>query len=487
MGRGRSMVAGVSFAATLLAPTAAAGAPSDAALQVRPGVGPPTSAVGVHGTGFTPAETVDLAFDRDQVGSAVADGAGAFSAEIVVPASALPGGHHVGARGESSLLSARARFIVRSDWRSFCFDQARTCDNPYENVIGASNACRLTRVWTGTVCCEAVIAGRALYTSSWQPYQGSYAYAIDRDTGQLLWSSTLVPPGPDYGGAGIPVAGGRAVYVPSGTALDALDPETGSILWTANGVTESGDSPVEVGDVVIVSAGNPDFILSALDVRTGGVRWSVGQGAGVEAVAGGVLYTGFSNPDYGGTLLTARDPETGSVLWQRGVSYSGGGVTQILDGLIVLADPFTGTRAFRLTDGAPVWQHRNIMAWRVIPMGGTLYATPTGGGGAPSSPVWFLRAAAYTRCGYPWIDGSVLRRRTFDVGPAGLRSGGRRTAHREPRVRPPHGDRPPSRHRAHVRDLDLAHVGGRPYLARGPAAHGARAALSASRGRGEDG
>ncbi len=56
-------------------------------------VGPPTTMTRVKGSGFGAGEAIDVYFDATDEVLAVGDGTGAFSLQIVVPASATAGNH----------------------------------------------------------------------------------------------------------------------------------------------------------------------------------------------------------------------------------------------------------------------------------------------------------------------------------------------------------------------------------------------------------
>jgi hypothetical protein len=99
----------------------------------------------------TAAKAVAVRFDGVRVASAVAGSAGKFSLAVTVPASALPGLHTVEAIGDASGSSARAPFRVRTDSLQGCFEAARSCFNPYENVIDQAGAGALAAAWRAAV------------------------------------------------------------------------------------------------------------------------------------------------------------------------------------------------------------------------------------------------------------------------------------------------------------------------------------------------
>src|SRR5206468_6557090 len=103
------------------------------------------------GSGFAGGEVVALYFDGARIGSVVAGPTGKFNTRIVVPAAARPGDHSVEAVGQASGASARAVFLVRTDWLQGCFDGGRSCFNPFENVLGPGNAGALAVRWRAAV------------------------------------------------------------------------------------------------------------------------------------------------------------------------------------------------------------------------------------------------------------------------------------------------------------------------------------------------
>ena len=105
-----------------LVATAAPAAATAATIALHPTSGQPTVRVTVQGAGFGAIEHVDVSFDATPVTTATTDGNGSFSAAFRVPSSATPGVHAVIAKGETSGLRARARFLVTRPWLGFRFD-----------------------------------------------------------------------------------------------------------------------------------------------------------------------------------------------------------------------------------------------------------------------------------------------------------------------------------------------------------------------------
>lgn len=156
-------------------------------------------------------------------------------------------------------------------------------------------------------------------------------YALDPDTGAVLWQ-TLVGPGSSLGGIEWGSASdGKRIYVAivnfygipytarglpdygSAGSLAALDPATGAVLWQVadpNGSINLG--PVAVSNGVVYAgsmAGDPSAPnMFALDAATGATLWSFASGASVIAgatIVGGTVYwgSGYTNlgiPGYTG-------------------------------------------------------------------------------------------------------------------------------------------------------------------------------------------
>src|SRR5207247_7239329 len=128
-------------------------------LRLSPNGGPPTTVTEVQGIGFGPSEIVDITFDGTPVGSTTTTAEGAFSLQVNVPASALPGPHTVEAVGETSGASADANFSVSTPWGQRGFDAGASNWNPFENVLTPSTVPGLTSRWTETGVLAAVARG----------------------------------------------------------------------------------------------------------------------------------------------------------------------------------------------------------------------------------------------------------------------------------------------------------------------------------------
>ncbi|HEX5095994.1 MAG TPA: PQQ-binding-like beta-propeller repeat protein, partial [Acidimicrobiia bacterium] len=162
--------------------------------------------------------------------------------------------------------------------------------------------------------------------------KGGVYHALDRDTGEIAWETTLTP-GSVFGGeigsgafvddrlVVVSNVGDPASNAPTNVAkVFALDPETGDILWEADQFDGLIFGPVSaVPGVAFV--GTNTGKLAALDTETGAERWSfqapapVGGGASIVdgRVVWGYGFTLFDGPGQGGVLsFTVPDDTTAS-------------------------------------------------------------------------------------------------------------------------------------------------------------------------------
>jgi polyvinyl alcohol dehydrogenase (cytochrome) len=158
-------------------------------------------------------------------------------------------------------------------------------------------------------------------------------YALDPDTGNVLWAKQ-VGPGSSLGGIEWGSASdGKRIYVaianlygiPYGSpslgsagSWAALDPETGEILWQVpdpNGAIDIGPMTVVNG---VVYAGSMGFSTSAsepktmlaLDATSGKTLWSFAPGSSVNAgatIVNGIVYWGSGYAHLGPTLGTGNN------------------------------------------------------------------------------------------------------------------------------------------------------------------------------------
>ncbi|MYW70232.1 PQQ-binding-like beta-propeller repeat protein [Streptomyces sp. SID8379] len=146
---------------------------------------------------------------------------------------------------------------------------------------------------------------------------GVLAASVDPRDGTVRWRRPAS--GSGGGSAPAPVLSGGAVLAldPDTSRLRALDPDTGGTLWSMDVSAYRGEVQ-PVADKVILAA--PDGTLTAVDGATGERLWRHGLGAagpGLSYVGGDLAYAVTLASDGVNTQVSAVDPETGAVRWQR--------------------------------------------------------------------------------------------------------------------------------------------------------------------------
>src|SRR5262245_7869886 len=158
----------------------------------------------------------------------VKSGFGAALVAVLVLASAPT----VGAYG---LTGAQRRTPAQAvtDWAEFRFDQGNTGFNVAESVLGAANVAGLELAWDRDL--ESFITGGSspvlkdgvLYVAAEQGYDG-HVFALDPETGTTLWTTALKY----VTSLSTPaVAQGKLVIGSGDSDVYALDVATGAVAW----------------------------------------------------------------------------------------------------------------------------------------------------------------------------------------------------------------------------------------------------------------
>jgi outer membrane protein assembly factor BamB len=313
-------------------------------LALEPAVGPPTSLVKAKGSGFAAGEVVALYFDGARVGSDVASRTGKVNSRLSVPVSARPGEHTVEAIGQASGVSARAAFLVRTDWLQGCFDAGRSCFNPYENVLGPANVAGLAPAWRAQVGADgkssSVYANGKLFVGTLTGLLG-----LDPATGAIIINDRSGPvtgtPAVIRGFDPQPDPPGKVIFGTGDGVLHALS-TSGEPLWQV-GLGAVPASPLVaqgIGDPnvrVVVGAGNTLFAFDG----NGGRLWATVLEGGAITKAAAVM-TVPPEPEElvvaVGNTLYALDATTGAVIWASTPSRSRLGAPAIGDPTLI-GDP----------------------------------------------------------------------------------------------------------------------------------------------------
>lgn len=135
-------------------------------------------------------------------------------------------------------------------------------------------------------------------------------WALDRDTGEVVWQATVSPAGFLGGMEGSSAVANNVVVVPAtdwpdfdGPAkglISAYDADSGLRRWTAEQEGFPAASPVAISEDVVFHAGF-DGILHAYALSNGNEAWKSDLGASASggiAVADGVVVVGAATPEF---------------------------------------------------------------------------------------------------------------------------------------------------------------------------------------------
>jgi outer membrane protein assembly factor BamB len=238
-----------------------------ASITVSPTSGDPGSQTTVSGSGFTPGETVNLAFDAAALTSATADGNGTFTKTVTIPSGATLGAHTLTATGATSNHAASATFTVSVSWSQFHRSPGHAGENPLEASITSGTAQNLLQTYASasigaTDASPAVVAGVAYIGS-----ESDVLYALDAGSGAVLWrasgsaSAAEASPAVADGFVFVGADDGTLEAFPAG----GCGSSTCAPAWTATVGDGTPSSPAVSGNVVYV--GGSDGRLYAFDAH----------------------------------------------------------------------------------------------------------------------------------------------------------------------------------------------------------------------------
>jgi outer membrane protein assembly factor BamB len=175
------------------------------------------------------------------------------------------------------------------------------------------------------------VVGDRLYTMGLRGDQ-ELLLAVDTRNGSEVWHAAAGPKYPNGWGDGprmTPTVHDGLVYALGGQGLlICANAKDGKIVWQKSLVADLGgklqswgytESPLIVGNRVIVTPGGPKGTLAALDRKTGSLLWQGSELTDEVQYASPILIT-HSGKQQIVQLVTKHffgtDPETGKVLWQ---------------------------------------------------------------------------------------------------------------------------------------------------------------------------
>ncbi|MDQ0941609.1 PQQ-binding-like beta-propeller repeat protein [Streptomyces sp. V1I1] len=264
-------------------------------------------------------------------------------------------------------------------------------------------------------------AGSGLYCTA----PGIKATRLNPADGKTLWSAKTGDSAAQTDEGMTPVLAGGLLQVvaPGGDRLEALDPESGEVSWDVDISRYSTVRPA--GDVVLLVTDGG--VVRAVDAATGKERWTRqrgGRGSQWVASTGGDGPALAVTPSADGTstLVSAVDPASGDLLWEKRVkgtlspARSVGGFLYLLsantDGFtdaVVRLDTAGKPRAVRrIPLPAPVDQAQATVAGDTVYLsgsGGALLALGTGG--TKPAQLWRLETSV-THLSRPAADARAV-------------------------------------------------------------------------------
>ena len=175
------------------------------------------------------------------------------------------------------------------------------------------------------------VANGKLYTMGLRGGR-EYVVAFDVATGKEAWAT---PHGSAFrndrgdGPRGTPTIDGDRLYALGGSGdLTALDARTGKIVWTKNVLREFGgsnitwgisESPLVLGDKVLVNAGGPGASIVALNKANGALIWKsqsdkAGYSSAIPVEVNGTTQVVFFTAE----RAVGLDAKDGHLLWEYG-------------------------------------------------------------------------------------------------------------------------------------------------------------------------
>src|SRR3712207_786308 len=188
---------------------------------------------------------------------------------------------------------------------------------------------RYWRDWSSDVCSSdlAVSKGR-LYTLGLRGDK-EYVIAFDAATGKEVWAT---PHGNAFrndrgdGPRGTPTVDGDRLYALGGNGdLSSLETKTGRVVWTMNVLRKFGgsnitwgisESPLVIGEKLLVNAGGPGASIVALNKKDGSLIWKsqsdrAGYSSAIPIEVGGTTQVVF----FTSTRALGLDLRDGRLLW----------------------------------------------------------------------------------------------------------------------------------------------------------------------------
>lgn len=198
---------------------------------------------------------------------------------------------------------------------------------------------------------------RSALIVSGEDKRGGFITAIDRGTGDTVWTTPRKSPGThgNYASPAVGVVAGRAQLVMHGFEhTAAFDPDTGRELWRVKGPTEvCANTPTLGNDTVYVAGGFPRKKLLAITPSApaadeAAIKWS--DGKGVAYVTSMILHDDrlYVVDDKG--IASLYNATTGESIWRKRLDGDFSGSPVLVGGRIYVSDESGKTHVLAASD-----------------------------------------------------------------------------------------------------------------------------------------
>lgn len=195
---------------------------------------------------------------------------------------------------------------------------------------------------------------RSAIIVSGEDKQGGFLTAIDRDTGDTVWTAPRKSPGThgNYASPAVGVVAGRPQLVMHGFEhTAAFDPDTGKELWRVKGPTEvCANTPTLGKDTVYVAGGYPRKKLLAITPGTNDAKIKWSDGKGVAYVTSMILHNDrlYVVDDKG--IASLYNAATGESIWRKRLDGDFSGSPVLVGDRIYVSDEAGKTHVLAASD-----------------------------------------------------------------------------------------------------------------------------------------
>ena len=193
--------------------------------------------------------------------------------------------------------------------------------------------------------------------------EGDSVWAIDGDTGRVMWRQT---PAPSYGIQVSPTIGNGLVYVADDKlVLHAYYAASGVEAWSLPIQQGTGQPTTVALDGTLLLVGITGRLITAVDALSGAIRWSRhGDIDSNIAVGNGTVYFESRRPYPAPLRMMALAEATGHVVWRSELGANGPvGLNlgpSVANGVVYATSAAGAVVAFDATTGARLWMDRTV-------------------------------------------------------------------------------------------------------------------------------